>query len=555
MGDLTQITPPKDLSDDERAAVFQHVMRRLAARRNTAELYALAEYNLSALSEARRENIRASFVRSMSDWCQELLKDVWLACGEPGGVVPTLGPLSDTSSVDLPRLPDKERMKKLLNTVLFLNVTSSKTYSAHTRAFLSSFGVLDEEAVVATLKNPKHALEEAQRKTGNTTREASEQSKTLRNIGIGFGAVAGGVLIGVTGGLAAPLVGAGVTTILGWLGVGGTAAGLLASGLASSSVVCGALFGAYGSKRTADTVSRYLREVNDLAIVPVGGPRNTLAVRLCVSGWLDNPEDVIAPWSIFGGDDTFALRWEVKALEDLSNALTVLIKAQTMKYVRAEIIKRTVFASLFAALSPAAWLKLMQIIDNPWMTAKSLASKAGKVLGKLLAQRVLGNRPITLVGYSLGSIVIFEALQHLASLLPSQTVHLVQDVFIFGSPIPVDEAAWTAARRVVAGRFVNGYGSNDYILAVLSRLSNASWSVAGLEQVVVKGIENFSCDQVDGHLKWRTMIGQCLYACEAPDIIGSEMEKQLEGASGNTLREMEMNERDVDRVIQQGPVD
>ena len=47
------------------------------------------------------------------------------------------------------------------------------------------------------------------------------------------------------------------------------------------------------------------------------------------------------------------------------------------------------------------------------MTAKALASKAGRVLGTLLAQRVLGNRPVTLVGYSLGSLVVFEALQHL----------------------------------------------------------------------------------------------------------------------------------------------
>lgn len=106
---------------------------------------------------------------------------------------------------------------------------------------------------MSTLKNPDRAIDEASRKTEEAKEEHAGRGKTLRMVGMGLGAVAGGVLVGVTGGLAAPLVGVGVTTILGWLGVGGTAAGLLASGLAGSSVVCGALFGAYGARSTANS--------------------------------------------------------------------------------------------------------------------------------------------------------------------------------------------------------------------------------------------------------------------------------------------------------------
>lgn len=60
-------------------------------------------------------------------------------------------------------------------------------------------------------------------------------------------------------------------------------------------------------------VARHTREIRDLAVVPVTRPSKTkeecLAVRLCVSGWLSSPEDVVAPWTVFGGDDTFALQW------------------------------------------------------------------------------------------------------------------------------------------------------------------------------------------------------------------------------------------------------
>jgi hypothetical protein len=121
---------------------------------------------------------------------------------------------------------------------------------------------------------------------------------------------AGGALIGVTGGLAAPLVGSAIGGFLTTIGVGGTAAGMLATGLATSSVVCGTLFGAYGAKSSAAMIERHLREVRDLAIVPLRPPKETLAVRLCISGWLGDEKDITAPWSIFGDEcDTYALQW------------------------------------------------------------------------------------------------------------------------------------------------------------------------------------------------------------------------------------------------------
>lgn len=111
---------------------------------------------------------------------------------------------------------------------------------------------------------------------------------------------------------------------------------------------------------------------------------------------------------------------------------------------------------------------------------------------------------------------------------PSETSHLIQDVYIFGAPVTTDEPAWAAARRIVSGRLVNGYGSQDYVLAVLSRMSTVSWNVAGLQQVEVQGVENVECSFVDGHLKWRGLIGKSLELCEAPGIIQREVEVQVE---------------------------
>ena len=217
--------------------------------------------------------------------------------------------MSDTSTADLPPLPPKEQLVPIFNTIVLLHVTSDKEYSSRTRAFLFSICPVDEETVAATLKHPERAIEEAEKKTDAAKEEHARKSKMMRMVGMGAGAVAGGILVGVTGGLAAPAIGSGVSAVLGWMGLGGTAAGILATGLASSSVVCGTLFGAYGSRKTAQVVGEYTREIRDLAIKPVHEPSETMAARLCVTGWLGSADDVTAPWTVFSGEDTFALQW------------------------------------------------------------------------------------------------------------------------------------------------------------------------------------------------------------------------------------------------------
>lgn len=192
------------------------------------------------------------------------------------------------------------------------------------------------------------------------------------------------------------------------------------------------------------------------------------------------------------------------------------------------------------------------------MQAKALATKAGRVLGTLLAQRVLGNRPITLVGYSLGSLVIFEALQYLASILPSQTqvAGLIQDVYLFGAPVPADESAWASVRRLVSGRLVNGYATEDYVLAVLARISDMSWGVAGLQPVQVRGVENVECKDVDGHLKWRGMVGRCLQVCNAPGVVNAEVISQLERIEKKIAAATDIaSPRDAEKGIKARPVE
>lgn len=82
MGDLLNITPPKELTEDERDTVFQHLFRRLAHHRNTFEIYALAE---CGYAEDSGQGTQKDVVKELDHWSQELLKNAWTACQAPGG--------------------------------------------------------------------------------------------------------------------------------------------------------------------------------------------------------------------------------------------------------------------------------------------------------------------------------------------------------------------------------------------------------------------------------------------------------------------------------------
>jgi hypothetical protein len=164
------------------------------------------------------------------------------------------------------------------------------------------------------------------------------------------------------------------------------------------------------------------------------------------------------------------------------------------------------------------------------MNARARAHKTGLVLADLIAKRAFGNRPITLVGYSLGSLVIFEALRELGKRPVPESFGLVEDVFLFGTPTAAGPGVWAKIRRVVAGRVVNGYASNDYVLAVLTRATTVSWTVAGLGPVEVQGIENVQCKEITGHTMWRELVGKYLEECNARGIVKSAVAAQVHEA-------------------------
>lgn len=433
-----------------------------------------------------------------------------------------------------------EEKKALILHSLLLLLLSLEHYHAESRVLLlrisTSLGLsikylgYDESKVARGLLNAAESMN-----ADEETKKKAEENQSMRKWKVGAATIAGAALIGITGGLAAPLLAAGVGSVMGGLGLGATAAAGYLGTLASSTILVGGLFGAYGGRMTGKMMDQYAREVEDFGFVPIKSqhrPRKIekefrrLRVGIGISGWLTNEDGVTEPWKVIGIElESFALRWELQALLELGNSLDTIVKSAAWNFAKREVIRHTVFAALAAGLWPLALVKVSRIIENPWSVASYRAQKAGEVLADALINKAQGERPVTLTGYSLGAKVIYTCLQRLAE---RRAFGLVENVVLMGAPTPSTPAEWRMIRSVVAGRVVNAYSTQDYILAYLYRSSSIQYGVAGLQAIEnVKGVENVDVSEmVSGHTAYRFSTGPILQQLGFENIDMAELEKE-----------------------------
>lgn len=468
--------------------------------------------------------------------------------------------------VETPLIQLTEAKKLLILHSVLLLMLGLEHYNALSRVMMlhvvSSLGLdvktlNDDEVKVA------RGLLDTVQLTSNAEAQAQGKSdNTARKVKVGIASVAGAVLIGVTGGLAAPLVAAGLGTVMGGLGLGATAAAGYLGALAGSGVVVGGLFGAYGGRMTGRMMDKYAREVEDFAFIPIRGSRqrsedereaarqdHRLRVTIGITGWVTREENFTVPWRVVGADsEVFGLRWELESLMKLGNAISAMVTSAAWSIAGREILSKTIFAQIMSAVFlPLGLLKVASIADNPFSVAKARSDKAGEVLADALINKVQGERSVNLFGYSLGSRVIYSCLQTLAK---RRAYGLVESVVLMGSPTPSNADNWRCMRSVVSGRLVNVFSENDSVLALLYRTSSLQLGVAGLQRVEdLPGVENVDVsDLISGHLRYQYLVGRILNNIGLESIDSSEVAREeaaLEAQDRQQEQERMRNERRV----------
>ncbi|OWM75013.1 hypothetical protein CDL15_Pgr021364 [Punica granatum] len=299
-------------------------------------------------------------------------------------------------------------------------------------------------------------------------REASGgmSDRWKRGTMIGAAALTGGTLMAITGGLAAPAIGQGLGalaptmgSLIPAVGAGGFTAAATATGSAAGSVAVAASFGAAGAGLSGCKMAKRIGELEEFEFNEIGKNNNQgwLAVEILISGLAFEVEDFVRPW-------------EGIALQ--------LMKQGGMM---------TVLSSLMTALAaPATLVMASDLIDSKWAVGIDRSDKAGILLAEVLLKGLQGNRPVTLIGFSLGARVIFKCLSYLAE-AGEDNACLVERVVLLGAPIPIKDESWEIARK----------------------------GLAGIQQVDFPGIENVDVTRyIKGHSSYLWMTKQILNQLE-----------------------------------------
>ncbi|KAJ5367675.1 hypothetical protein N7541_001616 [Penicillium brevicompactum] len=427
----------------------------------------------------------------------------------PEVTTPSQMPTSDRIDIDL-------RWTVLCD--LFLVLIADSAYDARSRTLLEKVGSALEVTWLQISRFEKRVTDslEMQEQAEKENWDESDHMEKRRKMALkrkymimGLATVGGGLVIGLSAGLLAPVIGAGLAAGFTTVGISGTSAFLGGAGgtalIASSATLGGSTIGMRASHRRTGAVSTF--EYRPL--------HNNKKVNLIVtvSGWMTGKvDDVRLPFStvdpIMG--DIYSVLWEPEMLRSMGDTINILATEALTQGLQ-QVLGSTVLMALMASLQlPLVLTKLAYLIDNPWIVSLARANSAGLVMADSLQERNLGNRPVTLLGFSLGARVIFSCLKELAD----KGAHgLIQNVYLFGSPVVANKDEYLKARSVVSGRFVNGYATNDWILGYLFRATSGGiMKVAGLAAVEgIPGIENFDITSlVNGHMDYRTAMPRIL---------------------------------------------
>ncbi|RDA85626.1 hypothetical protein CP532_3552 [Ophiocordyceps camponoti-leonardi (nom. inval.)] len=430
----------------------------------------------------------------------------------PEAQMPSQLPTTDKIDIDL-------RWTVLCD--LFLVLIADSAYDARSRVLLERVGASLDISWIDICRFEKRITDalEMQQQAEKENWNEDEHMETRRKLALkrryvmmGLATVGGGLVIGLSAGLLAPVIGAGLAAGFTTIGVTGTSSFLAGAGgaavITSGAAASGSIIGIRAANRRTGAVKTFeYRPLHN---------KKRVNLIVTVSGWLTGKvDDVRLPFStvdpIMG--DIYSVLWEPEMLRSMGDTINILATEALTQGLQ-QILGSTILVSLMAALQlPIVLTKLSYLIDNPWAVSLDRATAAGLILADSLIERSLGTRPITLVGYSLGARVIFSCLQELAK---KGAYGLVQNVYLFGSPVVVKKEEYIRARTVVCGRFLNGYNRNDWILGYLFRLTNGGIRrVAGLGPIEdCPWLENMDVtDVVAGHMEYRKSMPTLLMKC------------------------------------------
>ncbi|KRZ77249.1 CDK5 regulatory subunit-associated protein 1 [Trichinella papuae] len=332
-----------------------------------------------------------------------------------------------------------------------------------------------EDALICTLEiNSSKKTGDNNSTTSNKTEFREKSKKWKRALMIGFGGVVGGTLVGLTGGLATPLLAIGLASL------SGSAAALGLATTAGAAVV-GSIFGVAGAGWTGYKLKRRVGALEEFTIEILHYQRRSLHIALAVSGWIteDHLDSFKTPWRCLNvSNEQYCLRYESKYLLEFGKAIDYIFSVALSCAIQHSLMETALAGVMSAVVWPVSLLGVASVIDNPWNVCIRRSQEAGEQLSQILLSRQHGHRPVTLLGFSLGARVIYHCLLFMEK--SGNFAGIVQNAILLGTPVGCSPCEWKKISQVVGGCIINGYCRSDWLLKFLYRTMNLQYSVAGL---------------------------------------------------------------------------
>lgn len=239
--------------------------------------------------------------------------------------IPTPTPMPTTENIDLD-------LRWTVLCDLFLTLIADSIYDARSRLLLERVGTSLDIPWVQICRFEKRVIdalemqEEAARENWNEDEHMEKRRKAAlrrRWVVMGLATAGGGLVIGLSAGLLAPLIGAGLAAGFTTIGITGTGSFLAGAGgaalITTSAATAGSVVGVRASHRRTGAVKTF--EYRPL--------HNNKQVNLIVtvSGWMNGTlDDVRLPYStvdpIMG--DLYSVFWEPEMLQSMGQTINIL---------------------------------------------------------------------------------------------------------------------------------------------------------------------------------------------------------------------------------------
>ncbi|CAD8142837.1 unnamed protein product [Paramecium octaurelia] len=223
-----------------------------------------------------------------------------------------------------------------------------------------------------------------------------------------------------------------------------------------------------------------------------GGKLRSNVITIFVNGFITQSDQKVANLWPFNQDsylETLVLGWSASCYKS--------------------ILKYGGLVSLFASsLLGFAIFGIVGLASKTLMQFNE-AYKEAKIVGKYLAyfleQNYLGTKSINLIGFSLGTVIVYYCLKQLIKLQKKEKYQIIHNVLMMGG-VADKNLLSKLDYRCISGTFHNVYGEQDNVLQYALPVYNKAIKPCGLNSVesMYPNVKNHNFTQkVTGHLKYQ----------------------------------------------------